>query len=179
VSDQTQVVVDVDARPEEAERLAEPMRAWLVAEGVVAPGPARGGGRDAPGPRWTRATGPGADPGFLGVDPNGVEVVAERRVWDAGENGIALRCASCGEAFEPGEEWSVAVGAWAEGDGAAAFGCPRCGASASLQDWRGDWPWGFGALGIQFWNWPPLSQEFVTALAARLGHRVVVVRSRL
>jgi uncharacterized C2H2 Zn-finger protein len=181
MSDSSQAIVDVEVRGEGAERLAAAVRDWLVARRIVAPdatGSTLGGEGHRPGPEHRVATG-SDDEDFLGLDVNGVEIAVGRRVFDAGADGIALRCDRCGHGFEPGDAWIEAVGAWAGGDDGATFACPRCGEARPLADWRGPWAWGLGELGIVFWNWPPLSERFVRALADVLGHRTVLVRSHL
>ncbi len=112
---------------------------------------------------------------FLHLAVNGVEIAVGRRVFDAGGNGIELRCDACGVPFEPDDSWSDAAGAWFNGDNLASLPCPSCGRQALLTEWRGRWPWGFGNLGLQFWNWPPLSDSFVHALTRKLGHRTIIV----
>jgi len=81
--------------------------------------------------------------------------------------------------FEPDDSWSDAVGAWFGGDDLVSFPCPSCGQQAVLTEWRGPWPWGFGNLGIEFWSWPPLSDDFIHAITRTLGHRTVMVRLHL
>jgi len=48
-----------------------------------------------------------------------------------------------------------------------------------LAEWRGPWPWGFGNLGLTFWNWPPLSEKFVQTITSKLRHRTVLVRAHI
>jgi hypothetical protein len=42
-----------------------------------------------------------------------------------------------------------------------------------------DPPWGFGSLGITFWNWGELSDAFVAEPLAHLGHRVMLVTGKI
>jgi hypothetical protein len=44
-----------------------------------------------------------------------------------------------------------------------------------LREWSGPWPWGFGHLAIEFWNWPPLADAFTEQLKSVLGGRVRLV----
>jgi hypothetical protein len=115
----------------------------------------------------------------LGTSPglwaNGVKFATGRQVFDAGGNRIELECDACGVSFEPNDSWS-AVGAWLSGDALVSFPCPSCVQHALLTQWRCPWPWGFGRLGIEFSNWPPLSDEFIHAITRKLGHRTVMVR---
>jgi hypothetical protein len=177
VSDGSQILVVMDVAPERAEDLARDVRRWLVAEGVIEP--AAGGGEHAPGPRRRAAIEGEAPDAAWSFEPNTVSLRVGRQVFDAGGNGVEVRCDACGEAYEPGEGWIDAVGAWAGGEDAASYACERCGAAAPLAAWRGPWPWGFGSLGVEFWNWPPLSEAFVEGLGQHLGHDLVLVRRRV
>ena len=46
-------------------------------------------------------------------------------------------------------------------------------------DWAWSPPWGFGHLGIKFWNWPLLTGEFRAEVADLLGHRTVYPRGKV
>jgi hypothetical protein len=135
-------------------------------------------------PAWRAALveaieGPACEESFLGLMVNGVEFAVGRRVFDAGGNGIELGCDACGVSFEPDHSWSDAVGAWFGGDDLVRFPCTSCRKQVLLTEWRGPWPWGFGKLGIAFWNWQPLSDDFIHAITLKLGHRTVMVRHHL
>jgi len=135
-------------------------------------------------PAWRAALeeaieGPAYEESFLGLMVIGVKFAVGRQVFDACGNGIELECDACGMSFEPDDSWSDAVGAWFSGDNLVSFPCPSCGQQALLTEWRGPWPWGFGNLGIAFWNWPPLSDDFIHAITRKLGHRTVMVRRHL
>jgi len=179
LSDDWQTIVDVEASAGETERLGESVRLWLLDEGIISADvrtPPEGV-TFLPGPRFTRAIGPEYATSE-GID--GVIVEAGRRVFDSGGNGIELTCASCGSTFavdfHGDAAWTEAVEAWQAGADDAQFACPSCGTPRRLVEWRGPRPWAFGHLGIAFWNWPPLLDEFVDAVAARLGHQIVLVR---
>ena len=62
---------------------------------------------------------------FLHLAVNGAEIAVGRRVFDAGGNGIELRCDACGVPFEPDDSWSDAAGAWFNGDNLASFPGPH------------------------------------------------------
>lgn len=184
MSDNSQAIVDVDATEEEAPRLAEELLAWFSAEGIVKPDPSDcilGEGLGyAPGPRFFVALeDPSAADGLLTLPSDGLRIATGRQVFDTGGNGIGLHCAACGATFEPGPEWIDAVEEWDGGNDAAAFACPSCNHKQRLADWRGPWAWGFGRLGLEFWNWPPLSSEFIRSVEQRLKHRTVLVRCHL
>lgn len=181
LNDSAQIVVDIEVRAEEAPDLADIVRAWLVGEQIIEQeqsDSALSGTGHRPGTNYGVAIKIDED-AFLRLAVNGVRIAVGRQVFDAGENGIELRCNACGVTFEPDDSWSNAVGAWFSGDDLASFPCPSCGQQALLTEWGGQWPWGFGNLGVEFWNWPPLSDSFLHALTRRLGHRVTMVRQRL
>jgi len=178
LSDNAQILVDVEVSVERASELASVVRAWLVDEGIIEQEQSdsvladTGGHR--PGRNYRAAVKTDED-AFLCLSTNGLAIVVGRRVFDAGGNGIELRCNACAEAFEPDDSWSAAVSTWFDGDNLASFPCPSCGHRTRLAEWRGPWPWGFGNLGLQFWNWPPLSEEFIHTVTQKLGHRTVMV----
>lgn len=182
MSDNHQDIVAPHLLEAEAQGLAAKAIAWLQDQGIIAKTASRCGlGPDdeayAPGPRWKSAA--ENHDVFLPLASNGVEAVIERTVFDTGGNGIELKCASCGETFEPGDAYIAAIEAWWGGDDQIAYACDRCGHKARLADWTGPWAFGFGCFGLRFWNWPPLLPQFVEQVATVLGSRVVVVRCRV
>lgn len=172
MSDTIQVIVDIDAPADEAERLAGTVRRWLIQEGIA-------DSTGHPGPNWAFATTPGGDNGFRRLVTNDVKIQVGRQVFTAMENGIELQCSACRAVFEPESRWIDAVEQWFGGDDRIVFACPVCGGAERLNEWRGPIQWGFGHLGIEFWNWPRLSDDFVRAVGEVLGSRVVVVDARV
>jgi hypothetical protein len=77
------------------------------------------------------------------------------------------------------EPWHDAIDAWWSGDAAAVYACPKCGVPERLAEWRGAAPWYFGYLGLQFWDWSPLSERFIQEVTTQLGHRTGVLSSKL
>jgi predicted RNA-binding Zn-ribbon protein involved in translation (DUF1610 family) len=160
LSDSAQIVVDIEVSAEGAAELANAVRAWLVGEQIIEQAQSDSvlsgsGGGHRPGINYRAAIKMDEDT-FLRLSVNGVKIAVGRQVFDAGANGIELRCDACGVSFEPDDSWSDAVGAWFDGDNLASFPCPSCGQRPLLREWRGPWPWGLGNLGVKFWNWPPL-----------------------
>jgi hypothetical protein len=179
VSDSSQILVDVDADADRADEVAREVRSWLIAEGIIEAEQHGSEASHAPGPRRQVAI-LGEPPSTAWCfTPNTVALRVGRQVFDAGGNGVEVRCASCGQTYEPGDAWFDAVYAWADGDDSVSYTCERCGASAPLVSWRGPRQWGFGSLGVEFWNWPPLSELFTQRLAHHLGHTLVLVQRRL
>jgi hypothetical protein len=111
-----------------------------------------------------------------------VEVGRRRRVYYSMTGEQALVCRRCGtrldvDTFPPALD--MAVNEWAAQTGEGRFVCPRCGVGDLISEWRWDPPWGFGCLGLTFWNWPWLRDSFVQDLSALLGHRTVRVYGKL
>lgn len=180
MSDFSQIIVDLDATPEEAERLGVAVLEWLAGEGIVqrkTSDSTLGSEGHRPGRNYRKVITDDHD--LLGLATNGLEIMTGRTVFEAGGNGIELRCDACQHQFQPEDDWFDAVGVWFEGDDEVTFSCPRCHEARRLPEWRGPWQWGFGNLGFQFWNWPPLTEEFIHSVAEKLGHRTVLVRRHL
>jgi hypothetical protein len=183
VSDSAQILVAIDCPPEEAPVYGEAVLGWLVEHGVVEREVSDcvlgGDGRGyPPGPELDTAVEGGVDV-TRGLWTNGLAIVVGRTVFDGGANGVELRCPRCAATFEPQDDWFEAAASWAEGDDGARYSCPSCGLEQTLPEWTGPWPWGFGHLGLEFWNWPPLRREFVDELSELLPGRLLLVHQHL
>jgi len=165
MSDSSNTIVDIEATPQDAARLADVIRSRLVSEGIVEPemsDSALGSeGAHRPGPNYRIAIESAVgDPGFLGLMTNGLEIRSGRQIFTAFANGLELRCDACGSTLDLIEnsdsaastlsEWLDACDAWSKGGDQVSFACPKCGQRALLAEWRGPWPWGFGNLGLTF-----------------------------
>ena len=202
MGDNSQIIVDTDAGLKDAEELAVVVREWLVTEEIIDADPGDSvrehiGGHRL-GPNYPSVIEPNSDRAQISWE-NGVsaarrvdciggrlEFLIGRRVFDAGGNGIELHCESCEEILVNEQVFDAhprgymdAVGRWFDGDDRVSFPCPSCGKDRLLTEWRGPFPWAFGYLGFQFWNWPPLSREFVQRLTQKLGHCTVLVYQRI
>ncbi|MFJ7077785.1 hypothetical protein [Streptomyces sp. NPDC098781] len=193
MGDHFQTLVDLDASPQDAPRLAERVVAWLVAEGLVQaellPDCVYGLplGR-MPGPNWHRAVAP-QDVRF--GPGEGLAVHTERTVFHGGQGTLeAVHCPRCaattrlhdGRNMVP-ETWGpflLAVDTWYE-TGAADVDCPTCAERVPLPDWTWhDDYFAFAHLGFQLWNWPPLTTEFRTRITGLLdGHRTTYLQGKL
>lgn len=197
MGDWFQVIADVGAAPEEAERLAADVRAWLVSSGIVAPGRTGcvygAGSGHRPGPCAGEVVqDPGWAPSWRDLEVNGLAVVTGRTVFDTGQGDpAAVRCPHCGvwtqlvdEDFElldgPWELFGPVVHGWGEGR-EVVVGCPACGRPVEPAGWRwADDCLALAHLGFTFWNWPPLRPEFTAEFARRLGgHRTVLLEGKL
>ncbi len=181
VGDFSQTLVDLDAGGADAARLAGRVVDWLVAEGVVLAertdcvlGQPSG---HPPGPHWDRAVGDDWD--FEPSDGLAVHTVRTGFTSGADMPGAAI-CPRCGVATPLGTgtwaRFGAAMRTWYD-TGAATVDCPACVAAVAVPDWGWDEaPLGFGCLGFEFWNWPPLTDAFRARLAVLLdGHRTVYI----
>lgn len=184
MSDSSQTIVGVDVSEAAAAGLGARIVERLVARGIVETALTdcvmTGVGR-GPGPRAGDAVEGSTEAAarIRDLRTNGMRLAVGRQVFDTGGNGLEVRCEACGEAFEPGDGYAAAAGAWFEGDDGAAYTCDRCGVGRLVREWDGDWAWALGCLGFEFWNWPSLRGEFVGEVAAMMGGRVRLVRSRV
>ena len=181
MGDWFQIIVDRDSTEEEAVSVGEDIVKWLIADGIIDADMSECLlGEDLgypPGPDYRIATGDGDDH-WLTLMTNGMEVITGRTVfWGWGD--FVLVCDKCATRFEPDEDWGDRVSEWYDRQGPGLISCPQCGHAQSVADWEFDPPWGFGNLGFQFWNWPPLEPSFIDAVTKKLGHRVVFVEGEL
>jgi hypothetical protein len=178
-----ETIADVEATDEEAEGLAAATLAWLMDTGIVLAETTDcvlGDVGYPPGPRYATAV-TEADPRLPTLRTNGVEVITGRTVfYSMGADQVT--CPRCYQVTvltddrgQPNQTWhelSDTIGTWFEGGGAD-YQCPNCGHLVGLNDWTWSPAWGFGHLGIKFWNWPRLSPHFLAEVSQRLGHRTV------
>ncbi|MFJ8107394.1 hypothetical protein [Streptomyces sp. NPDC096132] len=182
MGDHFQVIVDLDVSEDEAPRLAKRLVERLVADGVVLAdrtGPTLGA--HPPGPTWHHAVADDWD-----REPSdGLAVHTGRGAFhsgtDAPEHAVCPRCGAPGRLDTEG--WarvSTAIGTWSE-TGTADLTCPTCAATTPLPDWTWDnAPFAFGHLGLKFWNWPDLGEDFQARLTDLLdGHRTAYLWGKL
>jgi hypothetical protein len=163
--------------------------AWLVGRGIILPTKQRNIGKlrnndglgyeigpraeeicDLP-PMWNEAR----RDDWLNWHPNGVELALGGVVACALECGLELLCPNCRMSEEVTGD---ALIDWEE-KAEASLTCSACGDTASLDLWDGSGNWAFGRVGLTFWTWPPLKDEFKGDLGAALDGRVVhTVRGR-
>jgi hypothetical protein len=186
MGDSFQTIVDRDIPAAEAEPVASAVLQWLVERGYVERGQrdcilGKGGMGHPPGPNYRAIVelSKRHRDNTLKLRTNGLSIIRGRTVFDAGQGGLELVCRQCGSRIEGNNSWSKAIREWHEGKGGFLFSCPECGHVEPVSEWRYDPPWGFGDLGFQFWNWPPLKESFVNEMSARLGHRTVLVQGKL
>ncbi|MGW2660678.1 hypothetical protein ACWCW7_06905 [Nocardia tengchongensis] len=183
-------IVDLDVTSAEATTLAEHMVDWMVSRRWLL----RETSRDAmyssqvdegyvPGADWPQVT------ENWGADwiPGPVAVIVGRHDHYSGRGYIEPASAVCPlcqdttSIIDYPEEWeadpavwqpfSDAIDAWKQtGTGAAI--CPSCTAPSPITVWQWADDFALGSLAFDFWSWPPLTEDFITEFAGRLGHRI-------
>lgn len=174
-----QHLVAADVPAADVDALAARLRAWLLAEGIIAAELSAcvpDGVGHAPGPHCARAV--GADDVALArlhrQPLNGVILRCGRMVYDCGRLGAAF-CPHCGHVLLTASDprWFDALEQWLVEGGAGRLACTQCLLEAPLPQWQHEPPLGFGCLGLSFWNWPPLAPAFVDELVTLLGARLL------
>ncbi|MCP2315788.1 hypothetical protein APR12_001121 [Nocardia amikacinitolerans] len=183
-------IVDLEVTSADAGTLAERMVGWMVSRRWLL----REMSRNAmyslqvdegyvPGPDWSQIT---QDWGADWV-PGPVAVIVGRHDHYPGQgciepaSAVCPRCRATTVIIDYPERWeadaavwqpfSDAIDAWKQSGTGAAI-CPSCTTPSPITTWQ--WADGFalGALAFDFWGWPPLTEDFRTEFAARLGHRI-------
>jgi hypothetical protein len=72
-----------------------------------------------------------------------------------------------------------AIGDWYEGNATARLVCSACSRSTLLTSVVSRPPIAVGHLGVTFWNWPPLSESFVSRVRERVAGPVGLVQGKL
>jgi len=168
----------------DAPRIGEVLRDFLLTRQIIAgePGeePVLDGIGYRPGPSALSICETGNWPSFLDLHTNGLEIAVGRRIFCEYEGAeFFATCGRCGLRFEmmAHEPAMAAVDAFGEGE-RGVFSCPGCGHDAALIDWKTEGVTG-GFLGLQFWNWWPLTDAFKTELHRLTGSEIFLIRGML
>lgn len=151
------------ASEDEAVRRASRILDWLIERKIVMASSCPNTGLYPPG-----AQAQGHD---SGIEYCGVQLVQERTVFHAGDNGLdGFACPSCRQvAAVEAIAWDDAVDSWFAGQDDVTLSCPACGHASCLHDWQFlPMAWAFGNLGVGFCNWWP-DEALSQALLAELG----------
>ncbi len=178
MSDTYQTVADLDADTQSAQVTAARLRDWMISREIIVPAESDCVLGDylghAPGANYTLAI-QDPYPLLFNLRTNGVAFIAKHSVFPAMGLEMTLVCSSCGMRFGTNDAWSAAVEDWYLNNGIGMLGCVRCGSELAIAEWQHDPPWAFGNVGVEFWNWPPLREEFLKDLAGVVGHRFRLV----
>lgn len=198
MGDWFQTIVDKDVSARNAAALGADILDWLIGAGVVV------AERDGcvlgavfghrPGPAVAEVVDSTAgDPSFRDLWANGLALITERSVFDAGQGEPeAVSCPRCGSTTrlvddryelipEVWELFGASIYAWEEGEDDIAVTCPSCAQPVEPADWIwADDHLVLAHLGFKFWNWPPFRPDFLAEFARRLGdHRIALVEGKL
>jgi hypothetical protein len=181
-----QTVVDIDATSDEAMPLGQAIVGWLVERDVV---------KAASTSRATHIAGP-RSPSIVvaaleiyerDLSVHEFQVVAERRFHFSGSP-EQITCPHCTAVtifpYDCGNdpEWdrvSEAFTPWIDDGVEEPYLCLMCRKHSGLNDLQWKPSWAFGCLAFEFWDWPMLTDDFVSELSARLNHRTVFTRWKM
>lgn len=183
MGDWYQTAADLDADMQSAEATAARLREWMISQKIIVAEPSdcvlSEGPGYAPGSNYTLAV-KKPYPHLSTLITNGVAFIAEHSVfYSAGIGDITLVCLACGKSFKANDCWSAALDEWYANKGPGMLKCEHCAAEVPITEWRHDPPWAFGNVGIKFWNWPALREEFLIELGNVVGHRFRLVVGKM
>jgi hypothetical protein len=108
---------------------------------------------------------------------NGLEIIKERQVFHTGQNGIEkLICPSCRQDIS-NEDWDF-LNEWAENN-SNDITCPLCRTPGEIHNYECTPEWGFSDLGFTFWNWPPLTDDFLNMFRQMLQVDLAIVYTKI
>lgn len=185
MADHNQAIIGHDVASEaHAREVADTIVAWLVDERIIDDRPWDQCNGDEgrcypPGPGFPKAC-TDVEPDkfdkfhdqFMTTVPNGLRVVATRGFVHNGQgNHDAIACPRCGETSPTDAYWEVGGPWYMREIDAGPVPCTHCGQSSPIWQWAHP-DGGFVMLAFEFWNWWPLSDEFIAEASRRLGHRI-------
>jgi hypothetical protein len=181
MSDWFQCIVDRDIDESESPRAGKLLHDWFAQEGIICPIPTECVlGNEfgyPPGAAYSKAV-EREDPNLFTLRTNGVSIICKREVYHRTEH-TELVCSECMKRTAMSDDWGKAVGEWSQHQGPGLLKCPHCGSFRPITEWTHAPPWGFGDLGLRFWNWPSLKQSFVGDIETILQHRLRFIAAKL
>lgn len=115
---------------------------------------------------------------LLTLETNGVVLQTEPTVYSGEEAPETTICPKCDHRFKGGEDFVELIGEWFEGE-EATLECPACGKVVPLEQVETSPAWALAHVGVTFWNWPFLSEQFIADLAALVGSKAILVTGKL
>jgi uncharacterized C2H2 Zn-finger protein len=179
-----QTIIDTRARADEADHLARHVVSFLSGKGIIAPTADQEGGYRR-GERALEIANAAIPPAHETIPPvhSHLQVMIGRATHAADMSSTArpqAHCPACGSAFrEQDDLWREAEQEWLAGDDEAFLDCPTCQIGGNLVEWGYGTDYGFGNLAFRFWNWPPLSADFLEEIRRELQHPIVLVKGKL
>jgi len=169
------IVPTISEYPDRHTKAAE-ICAWLIAESIIASKLSdcilnKNLGYSIGKQAYKAVTTPSLLPFNLAI--NGLELVTERAVFSTELE--KLICPTCRSNIAS-DDWDLMP--WVEQESTGII-CPQCAREASIRQYNFKPTWGFSNLGFTFWNWPTLTQQFITEFETRLGCTVSVVSQQV
>jgi hypothetical protein len=170
-----EAIVCIDVAVPMATEVGERLREWLLREEILFPDLDDEEAHPA-GPKAGQSTscvwGEGPPEGLALYPTAAAKLIIGRNIYWS-EWGHNLYCPVCQYTFEPEDDEALeAMAQWERGEPAGEVGCPDCGLRKPLTDWDGNF--GYGNLGIEFWDWPPLAYWFVHRVQRLTDSRITV-----
>ena len=108
---------------------------------------------------------------------NGLEIITDRRVFHTGQNGIEeLICPNCKQNIA-NEDWDF-LREWNDNI-SNNLTCPLCNIGTDVHQFDFTPEWGFSNLGFTFWNWPSLTEKFISNFRQNLKVDVNIIYTRI
>ena len=108
---------------------------------------------------------------------NGLEITTKRQVFDTGEHGMDECIYPNCKKNIASEDW-IFLSDWYE-QKIDNLTCPLCKIATNIQQFTFLPEWGFSDLGFTFWNWPDLSEEFITEFKQKLGCKILIIYTHI
>lgn len=193
MSDHHISLIDPHINASDAERAAQAILRYLIDNNIVEATPSdcvlsehRG---YRPGPNYITATDISSREtdasncnygDFIRMHTNGLEICTHSCVaYDPQAANSLVSCPHCQQPSSQDENWRSAVSAWLDEKGQNRLNCTHCGQASPITSWDNHGEFALGHLALTFWNWPPLSSEFVTRISAIAGNPLLVVTGKL
>jgi hypothetical protein len=179
-----QTIIDTRARAGEADHLARHVVGFLSGKGVIAPTADQEGGYRR-GERALEIATAATRPAHETIPPvySHLQVMIGRATHAADMSSTECPragCPGCGSPLtDEDERWRAAEQAWLAGDDDSFLDCTTCQTGGKLVEWDYGATFGFGNLAFRFWNWPPLSADFLDEIRRELQHPIVLVKGKL
>jgi hypothetical protein len=191
MSDHFQMLVDVDATPDQADEIIQLVLARFRSLGLITgdatPDCVLGGEGFRPGPAIPdlyQVVGKN-DYRFWRAQISGVETKAGRSFneWALGPSCNGFACPNCQASIEAFDDtftdsFFSGIGEWFEQTGEGLVECPQCRKALPVTSWECSPPLGFGNARFFFWNWPPFDYpawkiDVVKVVQEVTGHEIV------
>jgi uncharacterized protein with PIN domain len=115
---------------------------------------------------------------FLNWQINGLGITINRQVFPS--NWLdTIKCPSCNYNIID-TDWGNLLNEWNNKTENHIVNCPNCGQSNSIVDFVFEPTWGFGELGLTFWNWgDKFNDNFIEDVEKLIGHKLKIIYGRL